>query len=446
MNEPNISSIQPFLKNPLRPNDVCKLFDEKERLAELHSLDILDTPADKYFDRYTHLMSEIFKVPMGAVSLIDEDRQWFKSSVGVEVRETPLEDSFCVHALARDMLEVPDTLEDDFFCHHTVVVGSPFIRFYMGTVLRGPTGQPLGTLCIMDTHSRYLTRTQRSWLVTFGHLVEELINHDKALTAALQQGSKNNQRNSRTGLPDETLFGNTLTHMLHLAEKEENYLAVLHLRLNRLDEISRINGRRTQDAILHCLAERLTAPDVKILAAGHLSLACFGAVIPMHSVGDLFDVITPIVNKLATPIDVGEVTIHPDIDVGISLSPLDGQTPDDLLERARAALDGPRSHEGVHVFSHEVEGTALRRHTIEQRLEPALLENRLINHYQPLVAADGSRVVGFEALARWQDQKLGSVSPADTGQPAQYPHRPTRRNAVHQDPQTPDSPVGKGGG
>ncbi|MFC2991289.1 sensor domain-containing diguanylate cyclase [Halomonas tibetensis] len=226
MNEPNISSIQPFLKNPLRPNDVCKLFDEKERLAELHSLDILDTPADKYFDRYTHLMSEIFKVPMAAVSLIDEDRQWFKSSVGVEVRETPLEDSFCVHALARDMLEVPDTLEDDFFCHHTVVVGSPFIRFYMGTVLRGPTGQPLGTLCIMDTHSRYLSRLQRAWLVTFGHL----------------------------------------------AEKEENYLAVLHLRLNRLDEISRVNGRPTRDAMLHCLGKRLAAYDIKALAPDRLTL------------------------------------------------------------------------------------------------------------------------------------------------------------------------------
>ncbi|SEL52159.1 sensor domain-containing phosphodiesterase [Halomonas daqiaonensis] len=420
MNEPDISFTQALDESSTQPPEsshspeATRPRDEKARLAELHSLDILDTSAERYFDRYTHLVAEIFKVPMVAVSLVDEDRQWFKSSIGMEVCETPLEESFCVHAIEeQEMLEVPDALEDDVFRDHPAVVGSPHIRFYMGTVLRGPTGQPLGTLCIMDTHSRYLTRAQRTWLVTFGHLVEELINHDHALTAARQQGNQNGQRNTRTGLPDETLFGDTLTHLLRMSEKEGHYLAVLHLRLNRVDEISRVNGRRTRDAILHALAERLTATDIKVLAAGHLSKARFGAVVPLHSVRDLFDVITPIVNKLSGPIKLDEVTIRPDIDVGISLSPLDGLTPEDLLERARAALSGPKSHEGVHVFSHEAEETALRRHTIEQFLEPALLENRLIKHYQPLVATDGSRIVGFEALARWQHDELGSVSPGD---------------------------------
>ena len=89
-------------------------FDEQARRPELRSLDLLDTSADKYSDRYTDLIAEIFKVPMTAVSLVDEDRQWFKSSVGIEVRETPLAESFCGHALEKDMLEVPDALEDAF--------------------------------------------------------------------------------------------------------------------------------------------------------------------------------------------------------------------------------------------------------------------------------------------------------------------------------------------
>lgn len=392
------------------PNQV---FDEKERLAELHSLDILDTPQDMHFDRYTRLMTDIFKVPMAAVSLIDEDRQWFKSSVGIDVRQTPLEESFCVHALEQGMLEVPDTLEDDFFRRHPAVIGSPSIRFYMGTVLRGPTGQPLGTLCIMDTQPRYLTGVQRSWLVKFGHLVEHLNNRDYSLTAGRKQWNRKSRRNARTGLPDETLFGDTLEHLLRMSEKKGHYLAVLHLRLNRIDEITRGHGRRNRDAILHCLASRLTASDINVLAAGHLSQARFGAVIPLDSVQDLFDLITPIVSKLSGPIELENLTIRPDIDVGISVSRLDGQTPDDLLQRAGAALNGPRSREGLYVFSHEAEEAALRRHVIEQRLEPALLENRLIKHYQPLVSADGSRIVGFEALARWQDEKLGAVSPAD---------------------------------
>ena len=390
-------------------------FDEKARLAELRSLDILDTPPEEAFDRYTRLASEIFRVPMAMVSLVDEDRQWFKSSVGLGVGETPLEASFCVHALKQDMLEVPDTLENDVFRHHPAVVGSPFIRFYMGTVLRGPTGQPLGTLCIMDTHSRYLTRLQRNWLITFGHLVEELINHHHALSVGSREKRSDSDSQSYThiGLPAEALFKDTLTDLLRLSDKEEDYLAVLYLRLNRLDEISRTNSRFTRDAILHCLAERLSAPSNKVLATGHLSPACFGAVISLHSVGDFFDVIIPIVNDLSSPIEMDETTIRLDVDVGISLSPLDGLTSDDLLERARAALNEPISPEGVHVFSHEAEKAALRRHAIEQRLEPALLNNLLSQYYQPLMLADGSRIVGFEALARWQDEELGSVSPRE---------------------------------
>ncbi|MDR9438968.1 MAG: EAL domain-containing protein [Halomonas sp.] len=393
--------------------DIIVPLDEKARLAELHSLGILDTPQEERFDRYTRLVAEIFRVPMAVVTLVDEDRQWLKSAVGVEVAETSLEASFCVHALQQDVLEVPDALEDDFFRHHPVVVDSPFVRFYMGTVLRGPTGQPLGTLCIIDTRPRYLSRVQRSWLVTFGHLVEELINHDHALIAARQQVNHLTRRNTRTGLPDETLFGDTLTHLIQMADKEGHYLAVLHLRLNNLDEISRVHGRSIRDNILHCLAERLTASDIQVMAAGHLSLARFGAVIPLHSARDLFEVVTPIANKVARPIELDEITIRPDIDVGISLSPDDGTTPEDLLERARTALKFPRSHEGLHVFSRQAEESAVRWHSIEQRLEPAMLEDRLIKHYQPLVVADGSRIVGFEALARWQDAELGSVSPRE---------------------------------
>lgn len=392
-------------------NNSGQPFDEKERLAELYSLDILDTPADRNFDYYTHLIAEIFKVPMVAVSLVDDDRQWFKSSVGRDAVETPLDESFCVHAIGHDMLEVPDTLEDDFFRHHPAVVGRPFLRFYLGTVLRGPTGQPLGTLCIMDTHSRYLTHVQHAWLATFGSLVEDLIN--RTLTDARLQGTQNSYRNTYTDLPDESFFGNTLTHLLRLSEKKGIYLAVFRLRVNRLDEISRVHGDRTRDAFLRCLAERLTASDAKILATGHLSLGQFGAVIPLNSVQDCFDVITPIVNKVSRSVELEEVRIHPEIDVGLCLYPLDGSTPEDLLDRARAALNGPIARERIHVFGREAENASLRRHTIEQCLNTALKNNHLFKNYQPLVAADGSRIVGFEALARWQHEELGSVSPGE---------------------------------
>lgn len=209
--------------------------DEKARLAELRSLDILDTPPEVRFDRYTRLVAQIFKVPIAIISFVDEDRQWFKSSVGLDVGEIPLEMSFCVHALDRDLLEVPDALEDDFFKHHPAVVDTPFIRFYAGTVLRGPTGQPLGTLCILDTKPRYPTEKERTWLVTFGHLVMKLIHHDAALTTARQLVNHAIERNTRSRLSDETLFGDSPTNLIRLADKDDLYLAILLQRLNSLD-------------------------------------------------------------------------------------------------------------------------------------------------------------------------------------------------------------------
>ncbi|MGM0632897.1 MAG: putative bifunctional diguanylate cyclase/phosphodiesterase [Pseudomonadota bacterium] len=389
-------------------------FDENARLAELRSLDILDTPPDKYFDRFTQLIAKFFKVPMVAVAFIDKDRQWFKSTVGIKVSEMPRENSFCIHALQQDLLEVPDALDDDFFKNHRLVAGSPFVRFYMGTVLRGPTGQPLGTLHIMDIESRYLSREKRAWLVTFGHLAQELINHnhhDLSISDQLdQQGS---HRGSITGLPGVVLFGITLKHLIRQSEEKNGYLAILYLRLNSLDEITKIQGRSTRDIVLCCLADRLIADDTGVLAASHLTDNTFGAVIKVPGVYNLFETVTPIANKVSGAIELEGIAIRPDIDIGISLSPLDGRTPQDLLERARTALNGSRSHAGLYVFSHEAEETALRRYKISQHLESALQHNQLINKYQPLVTVDGSRIVGFEALARWHDPEMGEVSPAD---------------------------------
>lgn len=158
-------------RTPTLVIDNTQVPDRKRQPAKRHNRDISDISPDIYFDYYTRLITDIFRVPMAAVSLIEDDRQWFKSSVGIDLLQTPLEECFGVHSMEQNILEVPDTLEDDFFRHHPMVLNSPFIRFYMGIVLCGPTGQPLGTLCVMDTQPRYFTRAQRSWLVKFSHLI-----------------------------------------------------------------------------------------------------------------------------------------------------------------------------------------------------------------------------------------------------------------------------------
>ncbi|MCB1806613.1 MAG: EAL domain-containing protein [Candidatus Competibacteraceae bacterium] len=147
---------------------------ESQRLEELYALHLLDTQAEERFDRYTQMAADAFAVPVALISLIDRHRQWFKSSHGLKIAETPRDISFCAHTLIeKEILTVADTALDPRFAHNPLVTGEPHIRFYAGAVLRGPTGQPVGTLCLIDYRPRELTTWERRLLVTLASLIEQ---------------------------------------------------------------------------------------------------------------------------------------------------------------------------------------------------------------------------------------------------------------------------------
>ena len=130
-------------------------FDERERLAVLHDYGILDTPPEKSFDDIVALLSDLLDVPIAAVNLIAEGRQWFKSEVGLGTREMPLDNSICRFALAQaGQMVVPDLTDDPRFSCNELVTGGPSLRFYAGSQLRTSTGIALGTLCVLDVKSR----------------------------------------------------------------------------------------------------------------------------------------------------------------------------------------------------------------------------------------------------------------------------------------------------
>lgn len=306
----------------------------------------------RFLDRYMQLMAEIFGVPMAAVSLINKDHQWLTSAFGIDVCEKSVQDFFCEHALPLDVLEVPDTQKDDLFCGSCAVIGHPTVRFYLGVVLHGPGGQPIGAFCIMDIKPRVMTRLERTWLVIFGRQIAELINQERPRFAAFVPRGGTLHRNILISAPGSPLADDSLARLVSLSEKGGGYLAVLHMRLNRVEEIYLHNGHLARNAILHCLAERLTATDSRVLAAHYPSMGRFGAVIPVRSVHDLFGIITLVVAKLSRPMTIEGLMIYPDIDVRVSLASLEGATFDNLLERAEAALTGPISHTGIRVISY----------------------------------------------------------------------------------------------
>jgi diguanylate cyclase (GGDEF)-like protein/PAS domain S-box-containing protein len=158
---------------------------EHTRLAALASLDVLDTPAEHRFDRFTRLAAMTFGVPVALVSLVDEHRQWFKSRCGLDVTETPRSIAFCSHTVAQDgMLVVEDATLDPRFAANPLVAGAPHVRFYAGQPLHSD-GQPVGTLCIVDYVARTFSEEQRQALHDLAGLVEAELNHVKVATARL---------------------------------------------------------------------------------------------------------------------------------------------------------------------------------------------------------------------------------------------------------------------
>lgn len=147
--------------------------DESDRLEALYGLDLLDTPAEQRFDAVTRTARRLFDVPMALITLVDAERQWFKSRCGLDAEETAREVSFCGHAILDDSaLVVPDALDDERFSDNPLVLGEPNIRFYAGHPLRTVGGARVGTLCLLDRRPRTFNDSDRDALSDLALLVE----------------------------------------------------------------------------------------------------------------------------------------------------------------------------------------------------------------------------------------------------------------------------------
>jgi CheY-like chemotaxis protein len=147
--------------------------DEERRLRTLQQTGLLDTEPEERFDRYTRIATALFDVPIAMVSLVDRDRQWYKSRVGTDTRETGRDRAFCAHViLGDDVMQVPDALVDDRFADSPLVTGEPRIRFYAGAPLSLGDGSAVGTLCVIDHRARNLDEGQLRLLSDLAKLVE----------------------------------------------------------------------------------------------------------------------------------------------------------------------------------------------------------------------------------------------------------------------------------
>jgi len=225
-----------------RPRDT-----EETRLEILHAIGLLDTPEEERFDRITRLCSKLFDMPISLVTLVDADRQWFKSAEGLEKRETPRDVSFCSHAIAGhdEVMVVHDTHRDERFARNPLVTGEPYIRFYAGCTIRA-NGSKLGTLCLLDNRSRdesEFTDSHRQLLLTLAAMAEtELAADPKAVTSPL------------TGLWNRRGFEQRAKELLELAQREKIPTHLLFFDLDDFGAYNKAYGVQAGDTCLYDFA------------------------------------------------------------------------------------------------------------------------------------------------------------------------------------------------
>lgn len=150
--------------------------DEADRLTALRELLLLDTPPEERYDRLVRFAAEQLNVPIALLTLVDGQRQWFKSRVGLEVAETARDISFCGHAIMKsELFVIEDASVDPRFFDNPLVTGEPNIRFYAGAPLQDIRGHNIGTLCVIDTKPRKLDQVERAILDALRNLANETL-------------------------------------------------------------------------------------------------------------------------------------------------------------------------------------------------------------------------------------------------------------------------------
>jgi diguanylate cyclase (GGDEF)-like protein len=213
--------------------------DEKKRIEKLHSLQVLDTLPEERFERLTRMAKQMFNVPIALVSLVDENRQWFKSCVGLDVCETSREISFCGHSiLEKSVFIVADATLDSRFSDNPLVTDEPHIRFYAGCPLQ-VSGHRLGTLCIIDTRPRTFGEKYISLLKDLAAMVEcEL--------AAIHMATMD----ELTDISNRRGFMALAQHSINLGIRQITPLILVFLDLDQFKDINDKFGHSAGDQVL----------------------------------------------------------------------------------------------------------------------------------------------------------------------------------------------------
>lgn len=381
---------------------------EQERLRLLRRTQLLGTAPTEAFDQITRLASQMFGVPISLMTLIDADRQWIKSRLGLDQAEADTERqlSFCTHAIEqREVMVVEDALADPRFAGNPQVLGDPRIRFYAGAPLVLDSGHALGTLCVIDHQPRSFSAQQREQLATLASLVMSQIElHQRA-----------GRINEVTRLPNRAqMAANLEAARLAKPGERRGMLLIDVMQHQRLQAAVRAVGIAPLEGILRLIAERLQG----VVGAGwpvyHVSETRFCIRMQGDTREEHEQFARRVVEHLETPFECGNVSIELELEVGMVEFELDKHSANDALRKAASALQESSLHGRRFLWHDETFDASHRRaFRLLQDVAPGLARGEFRLVFQPKLNLTRQAYTGVEALARWRHPVHGDISPGE---------------------------------
>lgn len=313
--------------------------NEAARLDYLLRLKVLDTPLEARFERITRIVCQSLNVPISAVSMVDEDRQWFKSIQGLDVSETPRNVAFCAHAIHQDdMLVVPNTLEDSRFVQNPLVTSDPKIRFYAGAPLIMGDNIRIGTLCAIDKKPRQFEVDQLMVLRDLADMVQsELTNivlsvSHQSLIDELKEAEIAAMVDGLTRLWNRVGGEKLLTREWESAKRNGAPLSVAMLDIDYFKQINDTYGHDIGDEVLKHVSQTLLSSlrpyDVAVRWGGEEFLI----ILPGCGERELYQVLDRVIEKfhcspcpsevgpIAVAVSIGGHTTNPKKEMNVNMS------------------------------------------------------------------------------------------------------------------------------
>ena len=429
--------------------------DERDRVAALRQLDILDTAPEALYDAFTDLARSLFGTPMAALSLVDAERQWFKSAIGLPAQHAPRDTSFCAHAILQPdrVMVVPDALLDARFAANPLVTADPGIRFYAGAPLRDRDGFVLGSLCVLDRQPREVDADLLNRLAQIAAGASATLQ----LAGCLRQLGRMALIDPLTGLANRAAFDRRLDEVCGAggtADRGHPGATLLMFDLDGFKGINDLFGHPGGDRALCEVARRLSG----VARSGDMIARFGGDEFAMLCAGELtgdaaLAVAARVHAVLADTFHIDGEVVPLRTSIGAAMLPQHAGGPAALLAAADAALyvakrggrgvtrlaqapGAPVSEASVSEASvseasvseapvwdapvsaavSEAEPGPVGRLTIQSLLRDALRpggRHPFDLHFQPILEVASGRVRAFEALLRWTLEDGQRVSPAD---------------------------------